>query len=338
MMNFFDQHTFVISANFHGGAEVVNYPWDTWAQRHADDSWYIQISREYADSAQANSPSGYMNDLNNGITNGWDWYEVNGGRQDYLNYWKGDREVTIELSSTKLLPESQLDAHWNYNRAALLTFIEQTFYGIRGVVTDAVTGLPIAATMSVVGHDVDSSEVYVDPDAGDYHRMIDAGTWNLRFIAAGYVPQTVYGIQAMDYGTTLVNVQLQPLPNEPVLSINRHSAGLVDPGDTVSMTITLVNDGGGDADNVTGVLSTLDGYVGILQDSSAYPTIPAIGGLGTSLTNYVFAVSPQCPLMHQVQFRLDITAAGGYVDSAFFSITVGLSIEEFETGDFTSFP
>ncbi len=111
MMDLAEAHMLVISANFHGGAEVVNYPWDTWSTRHADDQWFQDISHMYADTVHAFS-SGYMTGFNNGITNGWDWYEVDGGRQDYMTYFRGGREVTIELSSTKLLPANELPAHW----------------------------------------------------------------------------------------------------------------------------------------------------------------------------------------------------------------------------------
>ena len=212
MMDFFDQHSFVISANFHGGAEVVNYPWDTWPRRHADDSWFIQISREYADSAQANSPPGYMTDLNNGITNGWDWYEVAGGRQDYLNYWKGCRETTIELSHTKLPPPEQLPDFWIYNRGAMITYLQQAYYGIRGMVTDAVNGSPVPAVVSVMDHDIDSCEVYADPDIGDYYRMIDNGTYDLAFISPEYITQVVNDIVIADRQTIIVNVQLGQIP------------------------------------------------------------------------------------------------------------------------------
>ena len=338
MMAFFDLHSFTISANFHGGVEVVNYPFDTVPRLHPDNDWYVSISREYADSAHANSPSGYMTFRDNGITNGYAWYEVNGGRQDYLNYWKGDREVTIELSNTKLLPAGQLLNHWNYNRAALLTFIEQAFYGIRGIVTDAQTGLPVAATISVGGHDADSSEVYTDPDVGDYHRMIAPGTYSLRFTAPGYVAQAVTGITVTSRNITRADVQLQPLSSDPVLSFYGHDAGRVNAGDSVNMNITLVNDGGGNAYGVTATLSTSDSYVNIQQPTSTYPTINSLGGTGTSLSDYVFTVSPSCPPAHAVDFRLDISESSGYTDSAFFTIVVGLTVEDFETGDFSSFP
>ena len=323
MMNFFNRHSFVISANFHGGAEVVNYPWDTWPQRHADDAWFIQISREYADSAQTNSPPGYMTDLNNGITNGWDWYTIAGGRQDYLNFWKGCREVTIELSHIKLLPPEQLPDYWDYNRAAFLTYWEQAYYGIKGSVTDASTGLPIAATISVIDHDIDSSEVYTDPDVGDYHRMIEPGTYDLRFTSPGYIPLTVYGVTAIFRNATVVDVQLQPVPDEPMLEFYAHDAGVVNAGDTVSMSITLINNGGGNAYDVNATLSTSDSFIDVLQPNSTYPTIIALGGTGTSYTDYQFAISSDCPDYYLVDFQLDITASGGYSDTSHFDLLVG---------------
>ncbi len=208
MMNIATQQSWIISANFHGGIEVVNYAWDTWVTRHADDDWYIEISRQYAESCQAHAPVGYMNDLNDGITNGYDWYEVNGGRQDYMNYWRGCREVTIELSTTKLLSAGLLPAYWGYNRISFFDWLRQAIYGIRGIVTDSVTGAPLAATISVVGHDSDSTEVYTDPDVGDYYRMIAAGTYSLRFTAPGHLPKEVTDIVVSANSSVTVDVPM----------------------------------------------------------------------------------------------------------------------------------
>jgi hypothetical protein len=135
MITIADSNNFVLSANFHGGAEVVNYPWDSFSRLHPDNNWFVQISRKYADTAHANSPSGYMDYLNNGITNGWAWYSVYGGRQDFFTYFKRGREVTIEISNTKNPASSLLPSFWNYNRYSLLSYMENCLYGIRGIVT-----------------------------------------------------------------------------------------------------------------------------------------------------------------------------------------------------------
>ncbi len=328
----------VISANFHGGTEVFNYPWDTKAQLHPDDSWWQYIGHQYCDTAQANSPSTYFNEFNDGITNGYAWYEVDGGRQDYMNYWYGCREVTIEISDTKLLSASLLPAHWTYNRLSLLHFLEQAMYGIKGIVTDAQTSGPLGAIVSIIGHDQDSTEVRCDPTNGNYHRMIAAGTWSLRFSAPGYVSQTVSNIVVTNNGVVTVDVQLQPVPQIPVLTyVDDTAPAAISAGDNVSMRITLKNEGGGDAVNTQGVLATADSYVTITQNTSAYPLIPELGGTAQSISNYSFSVSPSCPQNHVVNFRVNITANGGYVDSAFFSLTIGQSVEDFETGNFTAY-
>jgi len=209
MMALAESKTFALSANFHGGAEVVNYPWDTWERRHPDDAWFVDLARDWADLAQADSPGGYLTDLDNGITNGWDWYEIHGGRQDFMTFFHGGREITVELSATKLLPADQLDNLWQWNQRALLNFLTHAHEGIRGRVTDA-GGAPLAATVEVLGVDreADGSTVRTDPAVGDYHRLLLPGLYDLRVEATGYHAREIYGIAVTDGGATVVDVTL----------------------------------------------------------------------------------------------------------------------------------
>ncbi|MCP4684397.1 MAG: hypothetical protein GY867_03015 [bacterium] len=338
MMSLAEEHSFTLSANHHAGAEVVCYPWDTWFRRHADDSWYQNICHLYADTVQSYSFGIYMTDFDDGVSNGYDWYRVTGGRQDYMIYERRGREITVELSNTHLLPEEQLPGHWVFNRVSLLQFLENGLYGIRGLVTDASTGLPVFATVTVLGHDLDNSEVWTDPDVGDYHRMIEAGTYDLRFTAEGYFPDTVYAVTAVDRQSTVVDVALTPLPNAPVLLLDDHGIQAVQAGDTVSSHISLENIGLLQANGVSGELVTTDSYITITEGTSAFPLVPALGGLNLSVSAYEFTVSPTCPFNHTAEFQLVVTADGGYLDTILFSIPIGLWVEDFETADFTEFP
>lgn len=339
MMNFAGEHSFVISANFHGGAEVVNYPWDTWSRFHPDDAWWQDISHQYADTAQANSPSGYLTDLNDGITNGYAWYTITGGRQDYMNYWHHCREVTLEISGVKLLAASQLPAYWGYNRKSMLTYLEQARYGVRGVVTDVQTGLPMAALVTVVGHDQsqDSSQVRTDGNVGDYHRMIEAGTYDLEFTAPGYVPQSVSSVTVTDGSVTVVDVQLVPQVNEPVLAFLAHDGTSIFPSDTAAVNVMLINNGAGNAVAASAILVTGDAEIEIIQNTASFAVINALGGRGSTLSPFEFGVASSSPIPKTVEFALMVSADGGYSDSLTFELTVGLEIENFESGDFSAF-
>ncbi len=215
-MDFATQHHFVAASNFHGGIEVVNYPWDTWAQLHPDDNWYQYISREYADTVHTHSPATYMDDLNNGITNGYAWYQVTGGRQDYMNYIHHCREITIELSNVKLLPANLLETHWNYNWRSLILFMKEARYGIHGIITDQVTGNPVAAKVFITGHDAYNSEVYSSASLGDYYRPVKGGTYSLEISAPCYQTQTISGVTLTDHVTVTLNIQLVPGPSAAV--------------------------------------------------------------------------------------------------------------------------
>jgi hypothetical protein len=211
-MDFASARHFVASCNFHGGAEVVNYPWDTWATLHADDNWWQYISHEYVDTARIHGNTSYMTNLYaSGITNGYAWYEVNGGRQDYMNYWHHCREITIELSVTKLLPAASLLTYWEYNYRSFILLMKEARYGIHGIITSAVTGLPVAAKVVVTGHESNNSETYSSATPGDYSRPIKAGTYTLEVSATNYATKTIAGVVVADHATTNLNIQLVPL-------------------------------------------------------------------------------------------------------------------------------
>ncbi len=212
MMDLANAHNFVLSGNFHGGAEVANYSWDTIPELPADVDWFIDVCREYANHAQADGPPGYFNDENNGITNGYEWYPIVGSRQDYMLYYHHCREVTFELSAVKLLAESQLNNLWDYNKNALLAYIERCVYSIQGTVTDPL-GRPLAATIYIQDHDELNSHVKTG-EAGDYYRLISPGDYQLRVEADTY--QSIENIVAgFSEGTnTIRNFVLEPLaPN-----------------------------------------------------------------------------------------------------------------------------
>lgn len=211
MLDFGMAHNFTMSANFHGGAEVYNYPWDTWESSnkiHADDLWWQYVGHNFANTCHAQN-NNYMQDLNNGVVRGADWYTTTGSRQDCYNYFLGCREVTIEVSADKVVSSNQLYKYWNYTRQALLDYIEESLNGIRGIVTDSVTGLPIEAEVYVENHDKDHSQVYSMLPEGNYHRPIKGGTYSVTYTAEDYYPKTIT-VSVADGQSVVQDVQLVP--------------------------------------------------------------------------------------------------------------------------------
>ena len=265
MMNLIAANRFTLSANFHGGSQVFNYPWDTWAKLHPDDTWYEFIGKNFVDTVHAHSVSGYMTDLNNGITNGYAWYQVTGGRQDYMNYYGRGREVTIEICTTKLTPAAQLPNYWNYLYRSFLNFIENTYYGIRGTVKDA-SGNPIKALITVTSHDSENTQIYSDSLTGSFYRMIAPGTYSVTFAADSFVTKTVSSISVANYAASTYNVVLSPLHPTPV-ELTKFNSYVEDNKVILKWeTATEINNKGFEiirkypADNSTQIVGFLNGY------------------------------------------------------------------------------
>ncbi|MDR1345767.1 MAG: T9SS type A sorting domain-containing protein [Bacteroidales bacterium] len=212
MMNFFNTHHFVMSANLHGGTELFNYPWDnyTTTQRpHPDHNWFYYVGRNFANTCHAQNNS-YFTGENNGVTEGGDWYVITGSQQDWANYAAHCKEVSIEVNNNKVVKNNNLNPLWNYTHQAFLDYIEEALNGLRGIITDSLTDTPLAAQVFIQNHDADHSEVYSALPAGNYHRPVKGGNYTVHYSAAGYYTKTCT-TAVTDGATTVKNVKLTPI-------------------------------------------------------------------------------------------------------------------------------
>ena len=232
-MQLAQENNFVIAANYHGGAEVMNYPWDNTYTLHADDAWWQLVSHEYADLCHLVNSS-YMTDYNNGITNGAQWYMIGGGRQDYMNGYAECREVTIECSNTKLPSGSQMPTFWNINKNAIFAYVNQVLNGIHGTVVDAESKAPIGgATITLTGHDDQYSTVSTQLPGGDFHRPVKAGTYNVRITKNGY---EAYETQVTVADNEAININAEMIALEGIVADFTANATAVAVGGSVHFT------------------------------------------------------------------------------------------------------
>ncbi len=208
-MHFMDSIRPVLSANFHGGIEVVDYPWDAFAYDHADDAWFLWAGHKYADTAQQRAyPVRYISAFDDGVVAGWEWYAIRGGRMDYVTYFLHGREVTLEVSNEKLPPASEMPFYWHYNYPSMLQYMENSLFGIQGTVKNKDTGAPVQAIVRVQGHEKDRSYAVSHPATGYFTRLIEPGTWNLEVTADGYDTAVVRDVTVENDRATRVDIQL----------------------------------------------------------------------------------------------------------------------------------
>jgi len=338
MMLWQPDHTFVLSANFHTGATVVNYPYDCTWDYCPDDTFFYNMAIGYS---SRNLPMYNSTSFTDGVTRGVEWYMTHGNIQDWNYWWYADFEVIIELSDPSSPPASQIDDYWDDNRDAMLYHIDLAGKGITGTVTDANTGLPLAADVEVAGITM-NTPVHTDPDHGNYVRPLYTGNYDVTYSAPGYYSQTENNVLVSWEAETVRDVQLVPMAAEPLLQFLSVSLddsagngnGLADPGETIDLTVTLENVGIGTATGVAATLSESDSYVTVTQSNSNYPNIPQ-SGTGASISDYTITISPSAPDLHGVTFTLDITADGGVSNSDTISLAIGgiLFDDDMEGGD-----
>lgn len=196
VMKMHDRYAFANSLNFHGGTVCFNMPWDTKPNRPAnekfgDDSYMSALARAYA-STNRTMRDNHSGTFDHGITYGYEWYEVDGGMQDWSIAYREATHATVELSYSKTVSESSLETVWAENRESILDFLDRSTVGIHLNVVDDATGATIqgsnktgAKAVEVVSSNAPRSVGFRN---GVVHRLAPAGTWKVTVRASGYAP------------------------------------------------------------------------------------------------------------------------------------------------------
>jgi len=125
-MKFQASRNFSLSANFHGGTIVANYPWDSRYDRHPLNDLVVELSKVYAD---LNPEMRSSTEFEGGITNGADWYVVKGGMQDWSYIWHNDLQITLEVSHRKFPPYKDIPGFYSTNRDSMVEYLSRIHQG-----------------------------------------------------------------------------------------------------------------------------------------------------------------------------------------------------------------
>ena len=165
MIDYVSRRHFALSANLHGGSEVLNYPWDSFtsAERpHPDADWWNDVCKRFVDTCHSYNNTHMRDVCDSGYLAGGDWYIIPGGRQDYMNYYHNCLEMTLEISTIKTLPPDRLPEYWHCMQNALVNYIGE------------VHNLP-SDTVGIMQPESRKLSVYPNPTTGVVR--VESGQW-----------------------------------------------------------------------------------------------------------------------------------------------------------------
>lgn len=185
MMDFHSKYYIHLALNFHGGAVCFNLSWDTKAnepesERFEDDAVMSYIARKYAD-ANATMVTESGGSFDRGVTYGYEWYEVDGGMQDWASYYRKSIHAVAELSDVKWPSAQNLPSYWNENRESFFLFLEHGLLGVHLQIVDE-GGKPI--NNAAIG--VSSSRRDLSFNKNLVHRLAPPGTHNVKVSAPNF--------------------------------------------------------------------------------------------------------------------------------------------------------
>jgi hypothetical protein len=196
MRDFILSRNLNVMIDYHSGIQGIIYPWFYRGDHCPDHDEVSYLANEY--DIQSGYPAGEF-----AVTSGYDLYQTNGALIEFAYGSLGINAFCVELFNGF---SGDGCIGMQYNRASILMMIEKAGLGIQGTVTDANTGNPVAAKISVQG----KMAVYTSSLIGDYHKYLQPGSYTVTVSANGYDPQTINNINVYSTGSTILDFQLTP--------------------------------------------------------------------------------------------------------------------------------
>jgi len=168
-------HAFHHNLSVHSGAVNLGWVWNYQTDPSEDDVWFREVAQQYLDTTTA---SDFW------ITNGGQWYVVNGESTDWLYGVRGGHDYTLEVSVEKAPPAETIPDVVEEHLESVLGFYQKP--GIRGrITTEDGQGLEASVLVEGVG-----AAMLSDPMSGAFYRPVGPGVYNISISAPGF--ETVY--------------------------------------------------------------------------------------------------------------------------------------------------
>ena len=236
---------FGLGLSVHSGAINLGWVWNYTEVRTSDEALLSQLADTYADDC---TTDGFW------TTNGADWYITNGDTTDWSYGRHGTLDYTLEVSRIKNPGVERMVAVLEEHAQAIPTILEWPWW-VSGQVTDAESGVPIMATITIDALD----QHLTSGHDGHFSRPVEDGIWTLHLTAPGYLPASVeVAADDTSFDVSLERAEVSPIrpssrwiSSDGTISLDGHADTLTLERPGYEAVTTTYRDGAWIADDET---------------------------------------------------------------------------------------
>jgi hypothetical protein len=265
---FMQKHPFVMHMTYHSGATAVMWPWSYSTIATLDSLAFVELCNRYHNITGLSAF-----EISRGL------YICYATATDYSYGEEGALGLAAEISTGQPPAASQIDTIAHANWTASKDLMMRCANGIRGLITDSITGLPVQKAIVVPSSP--NWMTYADT-CGWYFKYLQPGMYNITIYADGYLPR-IYPLVVVPADSYVVlNATLIP---DSVPKITGYKIATWICPSTTSAGNTMAFWALGPRDNRSHKLAT---HGSVVMEMSQ----PILNGAGTDFTVYSTSTKP----------------------------------------------